>query len=112
MLCVSPWALKKRHNKQSIGKTQWATFLWQVVGVWGSLTKRIIRRIIRSKNSMGQFSCLGKMFWILKDTHLRSLKMTASDIALAVQVVASLKTHAHQVTVAGTQGVFGQHHYI
>lgn len=43
-----------------------------------------------------------------------SLKMMASDIALAVQVVikSSLKTHVHQVTVAGMQGVFGQHHYI
>lgn len=41
-----------------------------------------------------------------------SLKMMASDIALAVQVVASLKTHVHHVTVAAMQGVFGQHHYI
>lgn len=40
-----------------------------------------------------------------------SLKMTPSDIALAVLVVAALKTHVHQVTVAGVQGVFGQHYY-
>ncbi len=40
-----------------------------------------------------------------------SLKMTPSDIALAVLVVASLKTHVHRVTVAGVQGVFGQHNY-
>lgn len=41
-----------------------------------------------------------------------SLKMTPSDIAFAAQVVASLKTHVHRVTVAGLQGGFGQHYYI
>ncbi len=40
-----------------------------------------------------------------------SLKMTPSDIALAVLVVASLKTHVHRVTVAGVQVVFAQHYY-
>ena len=30
-----------------------------------------------------------------------SLKMTLSDIAMGVPVVASLKTHVHGVTVAG-----------
>lgn len=35
-----------------------------------------------------------------------SLNMTPSDIVLAVLVVTSLKTHVHQVTVAGVQGMF------
>lgn len=39
-----------------------------------------------------------------------SLKMTPCDIAMGVLVVASLKTHVHQVTVAGVQGEFGQHY--
>lgn len=38
------------------------------------------------------------------------LKMAPRDIAFPLQVVASLKPHVHQVTVAGVQGEFGQHY--
>lgn len=40
-----------------------------------------------------------------------SLKMTPSDIALEVRVIASLKADVHQVIVAGVPEVFGQHYY-
>lgn len=36
--------------------------------------------------------------------------MAPRDIAFPLQVVASLKPHVHQVTVAGVQGEFGQHY--
>lgn len=37
--------------------------------------------------------------------------MTPSDIALAVLVIASLKTDVHRVTVAGVPEVFEQPYY-
>lgn len=40
-----------------------------------------------------------------------SLKMTPSDIALAVLAIASLKTDVHRVTVARVPEVFGQQSY-
>lgn len=59
---------------------------------------------------MGWFSCLAKMLQI-RNIHLVALKMTPSDIGLAVQLIASFKTDVHRVTVAGVPEVFGQYYY-
>lgn len=85
------------HNKQSIGKRQRLRFenkprLCEIP--WQDESS-----LSHSNISMGWFSCLAKML-LIRNTHLVTLKMTPSDIGLAVQLIASSKTDVHRVTVA------------
>lgn len=110
-LVFIPWAYKKKAITNTVLEKHTGYFFmasWRFLRVYDKKDHLFPTARTAWDSSAVYVRCSG----LKKHTHLMSLKMMASDIALAVQVVASLKTHVHQVTVAGMQGEFGQHHYI